>query len=66
MSHNEVNEWRLDRLEKSDEKKTEILQELSKTIAVMQTKFIIIGLVGSSFVAGAITLLFDILSKWKG
>ena len=63
MSNNEVNEWRLARLEKSDEKKTEILQELSKTIAVMQTKFIIIGLVGSSFVAGAITLIFDILSK---
>ena len=63
MSNNEVNEWRLDRLEKSDEKKTEILQELSKTMAVMQTKFIIIGLVGSSFVAGVVTLLFDMISK---
>ena len=63
MSNNEVNEWRLDRLEKSDEKKTEILQELSKTVAVMQTKFIIIGLAGSSFVAGVVTLLFDVLSK---
>lgn len=61
MSNNEVNEWRLDRLEKSDEKKTEILQEMSKAIAIMQTKFIIVGIVSSSAVAGVITLVFDLL-----
>lgn len=61
MSNNEVNDWRLDRLEKSDEKKTEILQEMSKAIAIMQTKFIIVGIVSSSAVAGVITLVFDLL-----
>lgn len=62
MSNNEVNDWRLDRLEKSDEKKTEILQEMSKAIAIMQTKFIIVGIVSSSAVAGVITLVFDLLA----
>lgn len=61
MSSNEVNEWRLDRLEKSDEKKAEILQEMSKSIAVMQTKFLILGVISSSAVAGVITLIFDLL-----
>lgn len=54
MSNLDLIDYRIERLEKSDEKKTELLQEIVKSIAIMQTKFIIVGLIGSAFVSGIV------------
>lgn len=58
MSNLDLIDYRIERLEKSDEKKTELLQEIVKSIAIMQTKFIIIGLIGSGLVSGIIGVAF--------
>lgn len=58
MSNLDLIDYRIERLEKSDEKKTELLQEIVKSIAIMQTKFIIIGLIGSTFVSGIAGIAF--------
>lgn len=58
MSNLDLIDYRIERLEKSDEKKTELLQEIVKSIAIMQTKFIIVGLIGSAFVSGIIGVAF--------
>lgn len=61
MSNLDLIDYRIERLEKSDEKKTELLQEIVKSIAIMQTKFIIIGLIGSGFVSGIIGVAFKFI-----
>lgn len=58
MSNLDLIDYRIERLEKSDEKKTELLQEIVKSIAIMQTKFIIVGLIGSGLVSGIIGVAF--------
>ena len=61
MSNLDLIDYRIERLEKSDEKKTELLQEIVKSIAIMQTKFIIIGLIGSGLVSGIIGVAFKFI-----
>ena len=61
MSNLDLINYRIERLEKSDEKKTELLQEIVKSIAIMQTKFIIIGLIGSGLVSGIIGVAFKFI-----
>ena len=61
MSNLDLIKYRIERLEKSDEKKTELLQEIVKSIAIMQTKFIIIGLIGSGLVSGIIGVAFKFI-----
>lgn len=61
MSNLDLIDYRIERLEKSDEKKTELLQEIVKSIAIMQTKFIIVGLIGSGLVSGIIGVAFKFI-----
>lgn len=61
MSNIDVLEHRVSSLEKTNEKQTEIINEMVKQVAVMQTKFIIVGVVGSAVVSGAVSLIFFLL-----
>lgn len=61
MSGQDLTDFRLERLEKADEKKNEILQQILEKVAVMQTKFIIMGIVGSATVAGVVSFVFKFL-----
>lgn len=61
MSSIDVLEHRVSSLEKTNEKQTEIISEMVKQVAVMQTKFIIAGVIGSAVVSGVVSLIFFLL-----
>ena len=61
MSNIDVLEHRVASLEKTNDKQTEIINEMVKQVAVMQTKFIFIGAGASAITAGAISLAFKLL-----
>ena len=52
MSGQDLIDFRLDKLEKSDEKKTEILSEIATKIAVLQTKLM--------FLVGGATIVINV------
>lgn len=58
MSGQDIIEFRITQLEKSNEKQSEILDEIVKQNVAMQTKFIILGIIGSSVIAGVVSLVF--------
>ena len=63
MSGQDLTDFRLEKLEKSDEKKTEILSEFGKQLAIMQTKFLVIGIFASSTVSIIATLIVNFIDK---
>ena len=63
MSVQDILEYRVASLEKANEKQTEIINEMVKQVAIMQTKFIVLGILGSSVVAGVVSLAFKLLGE---
>lgn len=62
MSNNdELRDYRIDRLEKGQEKQNEILHQFGKSITELQTKMIIIGAGMGAVSAFAFGLIKDII-----
>lgn len=61
MSVQDILEYRVERLEKVNDKQSELIEKIATQVTIMQTKFIVLGVLGSSVVAGAVSLAFKLL-----
>lgn len=61
MSVQDILEYRVERLEKVNDKQSELIEKIATQVTIMQTKFIVLGVLGSSVVAGSVSLAFKLL-----